>query len=296
MAKRLIRFDWAMKKLLRDKANFDILEGFLSALLEDEELKILHLLESESNAEDEQDKYNRVDLLCEDSQQRKIYIEIQNTRERDYMERLLYATSKIIVENQRLGEDFSQVSKVISVSILYFNLGLGDDYLYYGTTVFKGMNTGNRLVVKKRENLSETFAPKYTFVEKQVFPEYYLITVERYKNIVKKWIDEWVYIFKNNEVAEGSSSKHIDKVEQKLAEMNMTDEQRKRYENYLISTARDRGMFQTATEDGIELGIKKGVGKVAQKMKRKGRPVEEIMEFTGLTQEQVEQLPTDGDA
>jgi len=27
---KLIRFDWAMKNLLRDKANFDVLEGFLS--------------------------------------------------------------------------------------------------------------------------------------------------------------------------------------------------------------------------------------------------------------------------
>ncbi len=38
MSKKLIRFDWAMKKLLRhnrnaDRANFDILEGFLSELL-----------------------------------------------------------------------------------------------------------------------------------------------------------------------------------------------------------------------------------------------------------------------
>jgi len=44
----LISFDWAMKKLLRSKANFDILEGFLSELLK-ENLTILEILESESN-------------------------------------------------------------------------------------------------------------------------------------------------------------------------------------------------------------------------------------------------------
>ncbi|MEA3444040.1 MAG: PD-(D/E)XK nuclease family transposase, partial [Bacteroidota bacterium] len=104
---KLIRFDWAMKTLLRDKANFDVLEGFLSALLEDDNIKILTILESESNQADEEDKFNRVDLLVEDSQKRKIYIEIQNTRESDYLERLLYSTSKIIVENQNLGKDFS---------------------------------------------------------------------------------------------------------------------------------------------------------------------------------------------
>ncbi len=38
-----IRFDWAIKHILRDKANFDILEGFISVLL-GEEIKIEELL------------------------------------------------------------------------------------------------------------------------------------------------------------------------------------------------------------------------------------------------------------
>ncbi|KOR27266.1 hypothetical protein TI05_19405, partial [Achromatium sp. WMS3] len=99
---KVIRFDWAMKRILRDKANFDILEGFLAALLEDDAIKILNILESETNAQDENDKFNRVDLLVQDSQDRKIYIEIQTSRETDYLESLLYATSKIIVEHQSL--------------------------------------------------------------------------------------------------------------------------------------------------------------------------------------------------
>jgi hypothetical protein len=36
MTKKLIRFDWAVKKLLRNKANFVVLEGFLSELLFDD--------------------------------------------------------------------------------------------------------------------------------------------------------------------------------------------------------------------------------------------------------------------
>ena len=60
---KVVRFDWALKHLLRDKSNFDILEGFLSALLEDDEIKVLQILESEANQEDESDKFNRVDIL-----------------------------------------------------------------------------------------------------------------------------------------------------------------------------------------------------------------------------------------
>lgn len=58
---RYIRFDWAVKRLLRQKANFDVLEGFLTVLL-GEEVKIIELLESESNQQSVDDKFNRVDI------------------------------------------------------------------------------------------------------------------------------------------------------------------------------------------------------------------------------------------
>jgi len=296
--KKLIRFDWAMKTLLRDKANFDVLEGFLSALFEDDSIKILKILESETNSQDENDKFNRVDLLVEDSENRKIYIEIQNTRETDYLESLLYATSKIIVEHQDLGDDFKNISKVVSISILYFNLGFGDDYIYYGTNEFRGLNTGNKFVVKKRIDISKTIEPKYKFVEKKIFPEYYLITVERYQNVVKKRIDEWIYMIKNSEVADGSSSKNIEKARQKLAKMNMTEEERKRYEKFLINSAKDRDAINTAKEEGFTEGENKGKlqgkieGKieVVKKMKNKGFSIEDIAEVTGLTSSEVENI------
>jgi hypothetical protein len=41
-------------------------------------------------------------------------------------------------------------------------------------------------VVKKRVETMEGLEPKYRFVEKKIFPEYYLITVERYKNIIQR--------------------------------------------------------------------------------------------------------------
>jgi len=44
--KSLVSFDWALKSILRQKDNFDILEGFLSDLL-NERIQIIDLLESE---------------------------------------------------------------------------------------------------------------------------------------------------------------------------------------------------------------------------------------------------------
>ncbi len=302
MGKKLIRFDWAMKTLLRDKSNFDILEGFLSALLEDDKIKILNILESETNPKDEYDKFIRVDLLVVDSQNRKIYIEIQNAREKDYLESLLYATSKIIVEHQRISEDFSNVSKVISISILYFNIGVGNDYIYHGTTNFKGLNTGEYLRIRKKEEVTDALEPKYKFVDKEIFPEYYLITVERYPNIIKKKIDEWIYIFKNNEVADGSHSRNISQAAQKLAEINMSDIEKKRYEKYLITYIRDRDVFRTAMEEIEEKALEKGMEKGMEKGERKkelefsknlilkGFNNDMISELTGLSIDAIEEI------
>ncbi|HDN25490.1 MAG TPA: Rpn family recombination-promoting nuclease/putative transposase [Thioploca sp.] len=136
---QLVRFDWAIKNLLRDKANFDVLEGFLTAILS-QEVKIVNLLESESNQSDEDKKFNRVDILVRDEKQRYLIIEVQNYHVSAYLERILFGVSKLIADTIKPGNDYSEVSKVISISILYFNLGLGKDYVYHGTTDFRGLH------------------------------------------------------------------------------------------------------------------------------------------------------------
>ena len=47
---KYIRFDWAVKRMLRDKANFAVLEGLITVLT-GEVVKIEELLESEGNQE-----------------------------------------------------------------------------------------------------------------------------------------------------------------------------------------------------------------------------------------------------
>ena len=141
---RYIRFDWAVKRLLRQKANFDVLEGFLTVLL-GEEVKIIELLESESNQQSVDDKFNRVDIKAKNSKDEIIIVEIQNTRELYYLERILYGVAKAITEHISLGERYYEVKKIYSISILYFDIGKGNDYLYHGQNSFTGVHTGDRL-------------------------------------------------------------------------------------------------------------------------------------------------------
>ena len=127
---KLISFDWAMKKLLRSKANFNILAGFISEVLQ-EDITILEILDSESNKEHEEAKFNRVDMLIRDSRGALVIIEVQITSEPDYLLRMLFASSKAVTEHIAEGDEYSQVKKVISINIVYFDLGQGDDYVYH---------------------------------------------------------------------------------------------------------------------------------------------------------------------
>jgi hypothetical protein len=61
-----VSFDWAIKRLLRNKANYEVVEGFLSELLE-QPVRITGISESESNRTYPDDKSNHVDAVVEDA-------------------------------------------------------------------------------------------------------------------------------------------------------------------------------------------------------------------------------------
>ena len=219
--KKLIHFDWAMKKLLREKANFDILEGFLEELT-DEKMQIIQILESESKKEMENNKFNCVDLLVENHRNELIIIEIQNSKEFDYFHRILYGTSKVITEHIKSGEKYHNVKKVISITIAYFDLGQGEDYVYHGTTNFVGIHRHDLLELTQKQK--EAYLK---FQIKDIFPEYWIIKVGQFSDIVKDKLDEWIYFFNNSEVEDHFTAKGISEAKVKLSEMQMNVSQRR---------------------------------------------------------------------
>jgi len=174
---KYVRFDWAIKRLLRQKANFDVLEGFLTVFL-GEKVTILEILESESNQLSAEDKFNRVDIKARNSKDEIIIIEIQNTRELYYLERILYGVPKAITEHISLGETYYKVKKIYSISVLYFDIGKGNDYLYYGQNHFVGVHTGDHLQVNVKER--DAIVSR---MPAEIFPEYVLIRVNEFDKV-----------------------------------------------------------------------------------------------------------------
>ena len=286
--KKHIRFDWAAKKMLRDKANFGILEGFLSELLQNN-IKIDSILESETNKETEEDKFNRVDLLVRNTKDEFIIIEIQNTRELDYLLRILFSTSKTIVENIKESAAYSKIKKVITISILYFDLGQGKDYIYHGTTNYVGKHT--------KDNLQLSPGQKKLFQKEQVYqllPEHYLIRISTYDEntigLSKEKFDEWVYFLKTSEIKDDFTAKGIVEARKKLNVINMPSDEQAAYNRYLDKLKTEASVTETLKFEAEEKVRESRSIEIAKNGIRAGFDNNVIIKMTELSDEKINEL------
>ena len=291
-----IRFDWAMKRLLRNKANFAVLEGLITTLLK-EKITIKKLLESESNQESEFDKYNRVDLLAEDTKGQLILFEIQNNSEYAYFQRMLFGTSTLVTEYIHRGEGYEKVRKVYSINIVYFSLGSGSDYVYHGKTEFRGLHNN--------ELLELTPFQRQTFdvdTVSDLYPEYYILRV----NDFNKWsvvpIDQWIYFLNTGEIPEEANAPGLPEARQRLKFESLSKTELEAYYRHLdnlailrdnIFTAREEARFEGRIEALRELraeGRAEALQSTAKNMKAMGIAVEVIAQATGLAVKKIEAL------
>ena len=294
-SRKLVSLDWAIKKLLRSKADFEILEGFLSELLF-EDVTIKEILESESNKDSEDDKFNCVDVKIKNSKGELIIIELQFDSEYDYFQRILYGVSKAICEQIDEGTPYGAIKKVISVNIVYFDLGQGSDYINHGTTKFHGLHNQDQLQLSTRQK--KNFAKHYP---SDLYPEYYVIKVNSFNDKAKDTLDEWIYFLKNEELPEKATAKGLEKAKKALSVLNLSDQQRKAYERHLEARRYARSMSDTykldlkyEREEGREEGRQEGEYQkaitTAKKALEKGLSIELVAELTGLAPSDLKDL------
>jgi len=293
-----VRFDWAIKRLLRQKANFNILEGFLSELLKDD-ISILEIIDTESNQETETDKYNRVDVLVKNKKEEIIIIEIQNNYAIDYFLRILFGISKAITEHINVGDEWTAVKKVISINIVYFDLGRGKDYIYKGETKFFGLHHQDELQLSNAQR--KLFKKEKV---KDLYPEMYLIKVNNFDDKAKDTLDEWIYFLKNSEIKKTFTAKGLKEAEEVLKVANMEDAERREYQRF-GEVLSDRASQALSMKMEIEMAVEKERKAVEKERKAKEKEkkakekaieekekvikeiVENFLKLPNLTEEQI---------
>lgn len=283
-----IRFDWAMKRLLRDKANFGVLEGLLTTLLR-EPIRIKRLLESESNQETEDGKPNRVDLLAENDKGALFLIEIQNNTEFAYFQRMLFGTSKLVTEYINRGQGYEHIRKIYSVNIVYFNLGNGTDVVYHGKTEFRDIHNGELL------SLSPFQRQKFNVdAVSDLYPEYYILKVNDFDRWSKVPLEQWIYFLNTGDIPADATAPGLEEAREKLRIERMSKAELAAYYHHLDNVVVLRDNILTARGEGRMEGLAEGEAKErlknAKAMKEKGIAMDVIAEITGLTSEEIQSL------
>ena len=301
-----IRFDWAMKRLLRNKANYVVLEGFLSSLL-GKKFKIHHFLESESNQEDEDDKYNRVDILAESENEQLCIIEVQNSREQTYFHRMLYGVSKAITEYIGLGKPYEAVRKVYSINIVYFELGQGKDYVYHGKTEFVGEHEPHdtlKLSIRQNEKFFGIKDDKLELRKSpgDLFPEYYILRVNDFDKVATTPLDEWIEFLKTGSISSKATAAGLPEARERLRVDSLSQKDKQAYFRHLEAVRHMKSLFDTSRDEGYQDGLTEGriegraegraEGKleIAKNLLAMGIPMDKVVQASGLTEEQISAL------
>ena len=297
MERTIISLDYAIKTILRDKANFDVLSGFLTELLE-KPVEVQEILESEGNIFARDDKTNRLDLKAKLDSGEFAVFEIQFFDQLDFFGKVLFNACKAVVEQVSIGQLFD-IKKVYSVNIAYFDLGAKQDYVFRANLkAFTGIHFNENIPFSQNLNPG---MPK-----NDIHPEYFLILPNRFDEKMRGKFDEWVYTLKKSAVRSDFTAAGLQAAAEKLDILKMTKEERAEYEKYKQTISSFKSQMRTAVltaelkgeARGEKKGLAKGLAKgkaekaieSAKEMLADGVSIEKIAKYTGLTAQEIKTI------
>jgi len=266
--KPLISFDFAIKFLLKSKEDYEIIEGFLSALFvanNYKPVKITALLESESNKEAAHLKKSVADLIVEDTDGNKFIVEIERSFTPNFTHKACFNTARLISDSLSTSQDYSKIQKIFHISLLYFETAGMEKPIYHGKTIIHEVDTEHPINI---DIMNKGIA---TFENKNIFPEYFFISIPRFNDQIRSEMDEWLYMMKNSEVKADFKSPYMARVAKRLKVLRMTDEERIEYHKYLKESAVQEDILNAANSKGLAEGLQKGMSQGLEKGRKEGR-------------------------
>lgn len=283
MEKPLISFDFAIKYLLKNKGDYDIIEGFISALFASQgypPIKINALLDTESNKEGLEMKKSIADLVVEDGEGNKYIVEIERAYTPNFMHKACFNSSRLVVDGIYGNQDYTTIKKIFHISLLYFSTKEMQKPVYHGKTIVHEVDT------KHPVDVSIANEGLVIFNTPNVFPEYFFISVPMFDDVINSEIDEWLYVMKHSEIRKEFKSPSMAKVAERLSVIKMSSEERNEYIYYQKQSVHSQDILNAARAEGEAKGIKK----TALNMLKQELDNKLISSVTGLSLEEILKL------
>jgi hypothetical protein len=152
-----------------------------------------------------------------------------------------------------VGAAYSEIKKVYSVNILYFELGQGQDYLYHGRTDFRGVFKNDTL--KLSVSQSEQFKCKDV---SELYPEYYILRVDDFDREAVTPLDEWFLFLKTGDIPEGATAPGLQEASERMRYDRMNREEQQEYDDYLEAFRYRKSVIQTSLIERRTEGLAEG--------------------------------------
>ena len=270
--------DFGFKKLFGEEVNKELLVDFLNELLpEQHKIKELTYQQNEHLPLLEQDRKAIFDLYCENEKGEKFIVEIQKAKQNYFKDRSVFYATFPIQQQAVKGSNWDfKLAAVYTIGILDFVFEEDrDDKSYIHKVLLKNQN-------------NKVFYDKLTFIYIEL-PKFDK-SAEQLQSKIEKWIYVLKYLAKLQDRPVALQEKIFTKLFAAAEIAKYSREEREIYENSLKYYRDIKNVVDTAYEDGEIKGKIEGKIEIAKNLKRMGLNVEQIIEATGLSKEEIEHL------
>jgi len=272
--------DFGFKKLFGTEPNKVLLIDFLNQILPDRKIKDLTYSSGEKQGLTELDRKAIFDLYCIGDKGERFIVEMQKAKQNYFKDRSVFYASFPIQEQGKKNKWDYKLEPVYSVGILDF---IFDDHKDEKELLH---------IVELKNQRCEVFYDKLKFVYLEL-PKF-----KKKEEELETHFDKWMYVFTHLSQLQGRPKKLQERVFTKLFEAaeiaKFTPKEREAYEESLKYYRDIKNVVDTSREEGLKEGMEKGMEKrnieIAKELKKNSVPIEIIVQSTGLSKEEIENL------
>lgn len=265
--------DLIFKEIYGKEGNEQITEAFIKAFL-DLDIKIDKLEASEPlDIDNIDDKAGILDILVTTKGGTKINLEMQVGTYEGIEEKFCFYGLELFVKSVKKGMQYKEVDKTMAIMILK------EDYVKYNN--FEEYKLTWHLREEKYHDLILTDKLELCIISLEKIRKKIANGEISDKEKIAIWT-KFLLTPKELKEEEMNENKEVKEANEKYNEM-LEDEQKS-------LLAFKRHLDQMERNSLLNNGVQKGKKEVAKKMLIKNKPIEEIIEFTGLTKEEIENL------
>lgn len=274
--------DFGFKYIFGREESKPFLIDFLNCLLHDEPefdtIVDLVYLDKEKSRSRRKERGVIYDIHCTSSNGRQFTVEMQNSGQAYYIDRMIYYASKAIVDQGKTGPDWQyRYNPVYVVSFMNFVHDMFGDELRTDAALCD---------LKTKKPISDKL--RYIFIQLPLFRK---VSPEECVSDM----DRWYYVFINMKNMETMPFTQENRLFSRLADMasyaNLSPEDKLAYDADLKAYRDIMGQLSFAEARGIEKGIEKGrlaaVAEMVFKMDKEGIPIGQIARLVKMNVEEV---------